>query len=156
MMTDPIASNLTALTEYLAAYLMEEIGETPISTPLFEQIQQMMEKIIKSGIDSFCSGASPTGSYYELKLTADHAGQDEPYPQQPPARIQISWHWEDVQGRRPDLNEDQCREVLSMLKKWHDATIGINWDVIDAAANGTFPEPDNLAELRDLYNQRYA
>jgi len=154
-MTNITSSNLTALTEYLAAYILEEIGETPISTPVFEKIQQMMEKTIKSGIDSFCRGASPTGSYYELKLTADHAGQDKPNQQQYPARIHIIWHWEDVQGQRPDLTEAQCCEVLSKLKRQHDATVGINWEVIDAVANGIFPEPDNLDELRDLYNQRY-
>ena len=52
-MTYTTASNLTALTEYLAAYIMEEIGETSISTPVFEKIQASMEKTIKSGIDSF-------------------------------------------------------------------------------------------------------
>lgn len=155
-MTDTIASNLTALTEYLSTYILEEVANKSTDKLLFEQIQQMMEQTIKSGIDSFCSGASPTGSYYELKLTADHAGQDEPNQQQYPARIHIIWHWEDVQGQRPDLTQAQCCEVLSKLKKQHDATVGINWEVIDAVANGTFPEPDNLDELRDLYNQRYA
>ena len=154
-MSNITSSNLTALTEYLAAYIVEELGETPIPTPLFEQIQQMMGKIIKSGIDSFCNGTSPTGSYYELKLTADHAGQDKPNQQLYPARIHIIWYWEDVQGQRPDLTEAQCCEVLSELKKGHDAMIGINWDVIAIVADSIFPEPDNLDELRDLYNQRY-
>ena len=45
--------------------------------------------------------------------------------------IQISWHIDDVKSVDASLSDDQCREVLRLLKKNHDAGIGINWDVIE-------------------------
>lgn len=44
--------------------------------------------------------------------------------------IQISRHIDDVKSVDASLSDDQCREVLRLLKKNHDANIGINWDVI--------------------------
>lgn len=61
------------------------------------------------------------------------------------------WQVEDVRGQRPDLTDDQCREVLRQIERGHDATIGINWDVIDAVADILYPEPENLRELREQY-----
>lgn len=61
------------------------------------------------------------------------------------------WHLEDVKSRRPDLSDDQCREVLTALEHRHDAEIGINWDVIDAIADDLFSEPENIYELREKY-----
>ena len=60
-----------------------------------------------------------------------------------------SWHVDDILCRRPDLNIDQCREVLQLISRRHDANIGINWDVIDFCADGCYPEPDNIDDLRD-------
>jgi len=60
-----------------------------------------------------------------------------------------SWHVDDILCRRPDLTIDQCREVLRTLDRYHDATIGINWDVIDFCADDCYPAPDNLEELRE-------
>lgn len=45
-------------------------------------------------------------------------------------QIAITWHTEDVLNARPDLTEKQAMDVLLMIEKNHDATIGINWDVI--------------------------
>ena len=56
---------------------------------------------------------------------------------------------DDILCRRPDLNIDQCREVLQLIDRRRDASIGINWDVIDFFADGCYPEPDNLDDLRD-------
>ena len=61
------------------------------------------------------------------------------------------WQVDDVRGQRPDLTEEQCRQVLCAIKRGHDATIGINWDVIDAVADILYPEPENLLELRKQY-----
>jgi hypothetical protein len=63
--------------------------------------------------------------------------------------ITILWQVDDVQAQRPDLTTAQCRQVLKALERNHDATIGINWDVIDCVANDCFPAPHNLAELRE-------
>ena len=61
------------------------------------------------------------------------------------------WQVEDVRGQRPDLTDDQCRDVLRVIDRRHDANIGINWDVIDVVADMLYPEPENLRELREQY-----
>jgi len=49
------------------------------------------------------------------------------------------WSVEDVQSVRPDLADDQCREVLHDCGRHHDAEIGINWTVISTVADDLFP-----------------
>jgi hypothetical protein len=66
--------------------------------------------------------------------------------------ITIKWHVEDVQDRRPDLSKEQAIEVLDYLERNHDADTGINWEVIEYAADDLFPEPDDLVELCRLRN----
>jgi hypothetical protein len=56
--------------------------------------------------------------------------------------IVVLWHIDDVKELRPDLSDEQCREVLEHCDKYHDATIGINWDVISFHAQDLFPEPE--------------
>ena len=63
--------------------------------------------------------------------------------------IAVIWAIEDVQEVRPDLTEDQCWEVLEAAKGDHDATIGINWDVLTCHAQmlfGSAPEADETGE----------
>ena len=50
------------------------------------------------------------------------------------------WHVEDVLNVRPDLTEDQCIGVLQFLEDNFDANNGINWDVIEYAADYCFPD----------------
>lgn len=45
--------------------------------------------------------------------------------------IAVKWHIDDIKSRDNSLTDDECRNVLVSLKSDHDATIGINWDVID-------------------------
>jgi hypothetical protein len=52
-----------------------------------------------------------------------------------PDEIQISWHFTDVQEVDGKLTDDEARQVLQLLKDFHDATIGINWDTIKATIN---------------------
>jgi hypothetical protein len=52
----------------------------------------------------------------------------------------ILWHIDDVKGLRPDLTDEQCVEVLMQCRDRHDATIGVNWDVIRFHADDLFPE----------------
>jgi hypothetical protein len=63
--------------------------------------------------------------------------------------IVIKWQIEDVQSVRPDLSDDEANEVLGSLEDNHDANVGINWEVIEYAADNLFPEPANLQELKD-------
>ena len=42
------------------------------------------------------------------------------------------WHISDVQCVHDWVTDDQAREVLMWMNKYHDANIGINWEVIEA------------------------
>lgn len=52
-----------------------------------------------------------------------------------PDSIDISWHIEDVKEVASDLTDDECRQVLQLAKNDHDATIGINWEVLEFHAS---------------------
>ena len=52
--------------------------------------------------------------------------------------ISITWSIDDVLSVRPNLSKEQASSVLMHLKKHHDATVGINWDVIEAACDDMF------------------
>lgn len=54
--------------------------------------------------------------------------------------IAIIWSAEDVLSIRPDLTPDQALDVLQRVDHKHDATIGINWDVLDCHASWMYPE----------------
>ena len=53
--------------------------------------------------------------------------------------IAIVWHIDDVKEVRPDLTDEQCRAVLRQADESHDATIGINWEVLEIHADDLFP-----------------
>ena len=55
-------------------------------------------------------------------------------------QIAVVWHIEDVQEVRPDLDDEECRQVLFAADDQHDATVGINWEVLKAVAESLFPE----------------
>ena len=69
----------------------------------------------------------------------------------PTARREIAagWSIEDVQEIRPDLTDEQAWDVLQAVLQHHDATIGINWDVLQYHADKLFgdaPETDEGTE----------
>lgn len=72
-MTYTTRNNLRALIEYLADYILEEIGDTAVSTPAFGEIQAMMVGTLTNGIDAFCGGANPAGLRYEVSISSDDA-----------------------------------------------------------------------------------
>lgn len=49
--------------------------------------------------------------------------------------IAIEWGVEDVREQAKNknikLNKKQCREVLGMCLKYHDASLGLSWDILD-------------------------
>lgn len=63
--------------------------------------------------------------------------------------IQITWSIEDVLSVREDLTEDQAEEVLEAVEHNHNASIGVNWDVIEGQANYLFPKPAGTDEEND-------
>jgi len=50
------------------------------------------------------------------------------------------WCVDDVLQQRPDLNWEQASDVLGFMAEKFDANIGINWGVIDFAAEYLYPE----------------
>ncbi len=64
-------------------------------------------------------------------------------------QIASIWCIEDVQSVRPDLTDDRAWEVLQAARRCHDATMGINWDVLECQADillGSAPETDAAGE----------
>jgi hypothetical protein len=60
-------------------------------------------------------------------------------------QIAIIWSVEDVREVRPDLDDDQCWEVLQRAGNQHDALIGLDWDMLEVHAEALF----GLAPARD-------
>ncbi len=54
--------------------------------------------------------------------------------------IAIVWSAEDVKVECKWLTDEQAMDVLRAIEHRHDATIGINWDVIRWTADAMFPE----------------
>ncbi len=57
----------------------------------------------------------------------------------PADQITLVWHIDDVKEVRPDLTDEQCRAVLRQADESHDATVGINWEVLETHADDLFP-----------------
>ena len=53
--------------------------------------------------------------------------------------ISITWNNSDVLFVREDLTQQQASEVLEEVLRRHDASIGVNWDIIEAVADDMFP-----------------
>jgi len=56
------------------------------------------------------------------------------------------WNVDDVFNQRPDLNHEQACEVLALIADNFDANIGINWYVIDSAAEYLYSETSKTEE----------
>jgi hypothetical protein len=58
----------------------------------------------------------------------------------PATQIVIVWSVEDVLEVRPDLAEEQAIQVLRLVDKHHDASIGTNWETLESFASDLFGE----------------
>ncbi|EME5720392.1 hypothetical protein VY358_004554 [Escherichia coli] len=63
----------------------------------------------------------------------------ENYPEDEPL-LMVMWHKEDVGEVRPDLTDKQYVQVMRIIKERHDASVGVNWDVIYDTADTLFPK----------------
>lgn len=70
-----------------------------------------------------------------IRELLDLEGDEVAEVQEDPDEILISWCVDDVKSIAPDLTNEQCREVLCRAKQDHDATIGINWEVLEVIAD---------------------
>ena len=61
-----------------------------------------------------------------------------------PDEITITWCIMDMQEIRPDLTDQQAREVLHHTYRNHDCNLGITWDILAIWARELFgDEPDD-------------
>ena len=60
----------------------------------------------------------------------------------PSETINIRWSFEDVLSIREDLTDEQAMFVLEAVDDNHDASIGVNWNVIECMADDMYPEGD--------------
>ncbi len=51
-----------------------------------------------------------------------------------PDQISLIWGIDDVKSVAEDLTDQECREVLQLIKAGHDANFGTNWDTVESAA----------------------
>jgi hypothetical protein len=63
--------------------------------------------------------------------------------------IRDEWHEEDIQGVAEDdhnttLTSEQMKKVMELLVKSFDASIGIDWEVIDSAIEQILDEKVSL------------
>jgi len=58
--------------------------------------------------------------------------------------IVVLWHTDDVKSLRPDLDDDQCMEVLRKVERHHDPCLGISWDTIEHWIGELFPVEEKV------------
>tara|TARA_B100000424_G_scaffold6055_1_gene4511 strand:- start:220 stop:591 length:372 start_codon:yes stop_codon:yes gene_type:complete len=54
--------------------------------------------------------------------------------------VSFVWHIDDVLDGHPHLSKEQAKDVLLNCKKNHDATIGMNWEVINQTVEFLYPK----------------
>ena len=47
--------------------------------------------------------------------------------------IKITWSIHDIKSRDSTISDEDAIEILLLIRDNHDASIGVNWDVIDRA-----------------------
>lgn len=117
--------SFTELMHYchnLAISLQEDLGEICYNRHAIAK--QLMGLLEKAGANITCASPSAPTLF---------------------KAIAIVWTIDDIQMQRPDLTKAQAAQVLRQLKKYHDAGIGINWEVIDCFCDAEFPPQEAAA-----------
>jgi hypothetical protein len=120
------------------AYSLEKLKDSPEA----ETEAERAWKAVETGRDAIAQakGAGSASSPPDIDIHALLARHQQ---------IASVWSTEDVQAIRPDLTNAQSWEVLQAAGRYHDATIGINWDVLSCHADmlfGDAPETDEAEE----------
>lgn len=94
---------------------------------------------------------------YAMRLLMDREDKDLAL-----YKISISWNVDDVLSLDDSLSMDECIYVLDSAKKYHDASIGINWDTLQChiddlveAKNVPLLFGDVLKDLDDAMDQAF-
>ena len=99
----------------LADLLIDKFGRTTFEIATTIDLEQLLDQYFLTEIDVDVDDL----------LAESHA-------------IAFIWNIEDVKQQRPDLDDDQCWEVLKQCQHDHDANIGMTWHTIDCVANMLF------------------
>ena len=65
------------------------------------------------------------------------------------------WHIDDIRDEHDWLTEEQARECLELIGRYHDPCIGINWDMISAIISDNFERPLYAWLVEDLSHKEY-
>jgi hypothetical protein len=124
------APNVLAALEYVTATLKLRHIDEASDDKVDEALQIGREAmVLATGSASSAEEVTPaTPAQIDVKDTDFHDMVNGHLAER--RQIAIIWSIEDVQEVRPDLTEDQCWEALAATKRYHDATIGINWDAL--------------------------
>lgn len=89
----------------------------------FEALKRIMNHTVNGGMND--------------KAFWDDVKTIERYMEEYPNMLYSAWHIDDVKRMEgyEDLTDDEAREVLRRAQDNHDATIGINWDVLEVYAD---------------------
>lgn len=103
----------------------------------------LMEAVVWSADDAGCSDDLTVVSASAIEALSEatdtlRAGKT---PEDPATRTSISTSWSvhDVRSLRPDLSEEDAYHVLWLAcRKYFDASLGVNWDVLESHAFDAF------------------
>lgn len=85
-------------------------------------------------------------------LVVDNDGNKYELMLEGPDSIAVIWTVDDVKSVRPDLTDEQCRQVLAAVDHNHDASLGITWETL---ANEAWDlVPDGLRKQVQAYAER--
>jgi hypothetical protein len=128
------ASKLLALLKALLpyaegeAYSLEKLKDSPEAEAEAEKAWKAVEAAQAAIAEAEAAGITPALAEIDIHALLAERRQ-----------IAVIWDIEDVQQvLRPDLTNYQCWEVLKNTKRYHDAGIGINWEVLECHAQMLF------------------
>lgn len=98
-----------------------------------------LKKAVRENLQQF--GEEDQDGSIIVTLQAENTEHPDPDRHDSETQIMIIWSVEDVLEVRPDLSRDQGMQVLRMVEKNHDASVGVNWDTLEGCAQVLFGDP---------------
>ena len=146
-------NNFSEMTNLQRAARAERIlkryqsGDDDLQTSLADVLTDAMHWCDSTGLD-FLAISGQACRYYFEELGEQPVARDVPQSLSSvihgllATRRQIAdiWSIEDVQSQCDWLTDEQAWEVLQSVKRHSDASVGINWDVIDQVAQDLYPQ----------------
>lgn len=133
----------------------ESLAKTPPSATLEALIEAATDVVAQAdgaGCSDDLTVTSATAvERLETVLQALHRG--EPVRPDPRTFTVHGFGIGDVQSLRPDLSDDEAMQVLQAAERNYDASVGLNWDVLDTRALLEFA-PYGIAAIAKLSDGR--